>query len=160
MFSIRDCGWRFRGCREGRLGSRIAFVEHALVCTLPSHTYFSLFPFISGQQIAIGFFRGYSYLTLQFFLFLSSRYLKEQNSFFIYIKVYIVKMTLRLAYFLSQVRYCQSLSEEEKKELLMFSTQRKKEALGRGTVKLLPRNLQKSICEHVCSSSCMHYLLL
>lgn len=51
--------------------------------------------------------------------------------------------------FCFQVRYCQSLSEEEKKELLMFSGQRKKEALGRGTLKLLPRNLLGSICEHV-----------
>lgn len=69
-------------------------------------------------------------------------------------------MALCLTYFVCQVRYCQSLSEEEKKELLMFSVQRKKEALGRGTVKLLPRNLQRSICEHVRSSSCMHYLPL
>ncbi|MEQ2211489.1 hypothetical protein XENOCAPTIV_003570, partial [Xenoophorus captivus] len=44
------------------------------------------------------------------------------------------------------VRYCQSLSEEEKKELQMFSLQRKKEALGRGAVKLTPRNLQNGIC--------------
>lgn len=56
------------------------------------------------------------------------------------------------------MRYCQSLSEEEKKELLMFSVQRKKEALGRGTVKLLPRNLLNSICEHV-SLPCMYYFL-
>lgn len=59
-----------------------------------------------------------------------------------------------------QVRYCQSLSEEEKKELLMFSVQRKKEALGRGTVKLLPRNLLNSICEHVRSLSFIYYLQL
>ncbi|XP_039988454.1 prickle-like protein 1a [Xiphias gladius] len=48
----------------------------------------------------------------------------------------------------NEVRYCQSLSEEEKKELHMFSVQRKKEALGRGAIKLLPRNLLNSICEH------------
>ncbi|XP_013876278.1 prickle-like protein 1a [Austrofundulus limnaeus] len=52
----------------------------------------------------------------------------------------------------NEVRYCQSLSEEEKKELQMFSVQRKKEALGRGIVKLLPRNLLNSICEH-CGES-------
>lgn len=40
----------------------------------------------------------------------------------------------------------------------MFSVQRKKEALGRGTVKLLPRNLLNSICEHV-SLPCMYYFL-
>ncbi|KAM4618659.1 prickle-like protein 1a isoform 2-T4 [Polymixia lowei] len=49
----------------------------------------------------------------------------------------------------NEVRYCQSLSEEEKKELHMFSVQRKKEALGRGTLKLLPRNLLHSVCEHI-----------
>ncbi|KAM8891205.1 prickle-like protein 1a isoform 1-T3 [Spinachia spinachia] len=48
----------------------------------------------------------------------------------------------------NEVRYCQSLSEEEKKELLMFSVQRKKEALGRGTLKLLPRNLTNNVCGH------------
>ncbi|MGH0133167.1 UNVERIFIED_CONTAM: hypothetical protein FKN15_013632 [Acipenser sinensis] len=47
----------------------------------------------------------------------------------------------------NEVRYCQSLSEEEKKELQMFSTQRKKEALGRGTIKLLPRALMHTVCE-------------
>ncbi|XP_018621358.2 prickle-like protein 1 [Scleropages formosus] len=48
----------------------------------------------------------------------------------------------------NEIRYCQSLSEEEKKELQMFSSQRKKEALGRGTLKLLPRALMHTICEH------------
>ncbi|XP_062317380.1 prickle-like protein 1a [Osmerus eperlanus] len=47
----------------------------------------------------------------------------------------------------NEVRYCQSLSEEEKKELHMFSVQRKKEALGRGTLKLLPRSLLH-VCQH------------
>ncbi|XP_043943388.1 prickle-like protein 1 [Protopterus annectens] len=47
----------------------------------------------------------------------------------------------------NEVRYCQSLSEEEKKELQMFSTQRKKEALGRGSIKLLSRSLSHVICE-------------
>lgn len=48
----------------------------------------------------------------------------------------------------NEVRYCQSLSEEEKKELHMFSVQRKKEALGRGTLKILPRTVVHAICEH------------
>uniref|UniRef100_A0A8C2CQA1 Prickle-like protein 1 n=1 Tax=Cyprinus carpio TaxID=7962 RepID=A0A8C2CQA1_CYPCA len=47
----------------------------------------------------------------------------------------------------NEIRYCQSLSDEERRELHMFSIQRKKEALGRGTPKLLPRALQH-ICEH------------
>ncbi|CAL8318541.1 unnamed protein product [Lota lota] len=50
----------------------------------------------------------------------------------------------------NEVRYCQSLSEEERRELLMFSAQRKREALGRGTPKVLPRALQHSRCEN-CS---------
>ncbi|KAL4641455.1 prickle-like protein 1-like [Arapaima gigas] len=48
----------------------------------------------------------------------------------------------------NEVRYCQSLSEEEKKELQTFSCQRKKEALGRGTLKLLPRAFMHTVCEH------------
>ncbi|KAI4898427.1 hypothetical protein NFI96_031812 [Prochilodus magdalenae] len=48
----------------------------------------------------------------------------------------------------NEIRYCQSLNEEERRELHMFSMQRKKEALGRGTPKLLPRALQHTICEH------------
>ncbi|XP_069084937.1 prickle-like protein 1 isoform X2 [Pleurodeles waltl] len=47
----------------------------------------------------------------------------------------------------NEVRYCQSLSEEEKKELQMFSTQRKKEALGRGSIRLLSRAAMHAICE-------------
>ncbi|XP_070127357.1 prickle-like protein 1 isoform X2 [Equus przewalskii] len=46
-----------------------------------------------------------------------------------------------------KVRYCQSLSEEEKKELQVFSAQRKKEALGRGTIKLLSRAVMHAVCE-------------
>jgi prickle len=48
-----------------------------------------------------------------------------------------------------KVRYCQSLSEEEKKELQVFSAQRKKEALGRGTIKLLSRAVMHAVCEQV-----------
>nr|XP_033814562.1 prickle-like protein 1 isoform X2 [Geotrypetes seraphini] len=47
----------------------------------------------------------------------------------------------------NEVRYCQSLTEEEKKELQMFSAQRKKEALGRGTIKLLSRAVMHAVCE-------------
>lgn len=38
---------------------------------------------------------------------------------------------------LPQVRYCHSLTDEERKELRLFSAQRKREALGRGSVKQL-----------------------
>lgn len=37
----------------------------------------------------------------------------------------------------NEVRYCHSLSEEERKELRLFSAQRKRESLGRGSVKQL-----------------------
>ncbi|XP_008843081.1 prickle-like protein 1 [Nannospalax galili] len=47
----------------------------------------------------------------------------------------------------NEVRYCQALSEEEKKELQVFSAQRKKEALGRGTIKLLSRAVMHAVCE-------------
>lgn len=36
-----------------------------------------------------------------------------------------------------QVRYCHSLTDEERKELRLFSTQRKRDALGRGNVRQL-----------------------
>ncbi|XP_041833941.1 prickle-like protein 1b isoform X2 [Melanotaenia boesemani] len=52
----------------------------------------------------------------------------------------------------NEVRYCHSLTEEEKRELHMFSTQRKREALGRGTPKILPRALQHTRCESCCGS--------
>ncbi|XP_030004816.1 prickle-like protein 1b isoform X2 [Sphaeramia orbicularis] len=48
----------------------------------------------------------------------------------------------------NEVRYCHSLTEEEKRELHMFSAQRKREALGRGTPKILPRALQHTRCEN------------
>ncbi|XP_077399920.1 prickle-like protein 1b [Vanacampus margaritifer] len=48
----------------------------------------------------------------------------------------------------NELRYCQSLTEEEKRELHMFSAQRKREALGRGTPKILPRALQHTRCEN------------
>lgn len=48
----------------------------------------------------------------------------------------------------NEVRYCHSLTEEEKRELHMFSSQRKTEALGRGTPKILPRALQHTRCEN------------
>ena len=47
-------------------------------------------------------------------------------------------------------RYCNSLTEDEKKELRLFSAQRKRDALGRGTVKQLPVTLQTpATCESV-----------
>ncbi|XP_054480560.1 prickle-like protein 1b [Anoplopoma fimbria] len=48
----------------------------------------------------------------------------------------------------NEVRYCHTLTEEEKREIHMFSAQRKREALGRGTPKILPRALHHTRCEH------------
>lgn len=56
---------------------------------------------------------------------------------------------LKTLFFFPKVRYCHSLSEEETKELHMFSAQRKRESLGRGTPKILPRALQHTRCENV-----------
>lgn len=38
----------------------------------------------------------------------------------------------------NEVRYCHALSDEERKELRLFSAQRKREALGRGSVRQIP----------------------
>lgn len=59
----------------------------------------------------------------------------------------------------SEVRYCNGLGDEEKKELRLFSSQRKREALGRGTVKQLPVTLQGQItCDSVSNTSFFLYV--
>ncbi|XP_019881577.2 protein prickle isoform X2 [Aethina tumida] len=52
----------------------------------------------------------------------------------------------------NEVRYCHALSDEERKELRLFSAQRKREALGRGAVRQLPGNMQCETCEETMSS--------
>ncbi|CAH1265834.1 PRICKLE2 [Branchiostoma lanceolatum] len=47
----------------------------------------------------------------------------------------------------TEARYCSNLSEEEKRELRTFSSQRKREALGRGQVKQLPQESDGLMCE-------------
>lgn len=50
-------------------------------------------------------------------------------------------------------RYCHNLNEDEKKELRDFASQRKRDSLGRGTVKQMPVTLQNPIkCLGVSSS--------
>uniref|UniRef100_UPI00398F5E88 prickle-like protein 1 n=1 Tax=Pristiophorus japonicus TaxID=55135 RepID=UPI00398F5E88 len=44
-------------------------------------------------------------------------------------------------------KYCQSLGEEEKRELRVFSGQRKREALGRGIVQVFPLTATGALCE-------------
>merc|ERR1719415_140209 len=53
----------------------------------------------------------------------------------------------------NEVRYCNSLSEDEKKELRLFSAQRKRDALGRGTVKQMPVTLQTPATCECCGDS-------
>lgn len=48
-----------------------------------------------------------------------------------------------------QAQYCTALEEEEKKELRAFSQQRKRENLGRGTVRIFPVTITGAICEEV-----------
>ncbi|XP_063267364.1 prickle-like protein 2 isoform X1 [Prinia subflava] len=47
----------------------------------------------------------------------------------------------------NEVRYCNSLDEEEKRELKLFSNQRKRENLGRGNVRPFPVTMTGAICE-------------
>lgn len=56
------------------------------------------------------------------------------------------EIVIESQYCFLQVRYCHSLTDEERKELRLFSAQRKREALGRGAVKQLTANQQ---CEGV-----------
>ncbi|KAM8711840.1 hypothetical protein ACLKA7_012362 [Drosophila subpalustris] len=51
----------------------------------------------------------------------------------------------------NEVRYCHSLSDEERKELRIFSAQRKREALGRGAVRLLSDERPCKGCEEQLS---------
>ncbi|XP_055387029.1 protein prickle [Condylostylus longicornis] len=52
----------------------------------------------------------------------------------------------------NEVRYCHSLTEEERKELRLFSTQRKRDALGRGTARQLLNIKQCNGCEDIISA--------
>ncbi|KAM6981148.1 LOW QUALITY PROTEIN: prickle-like protein 2b [Aplochiton taeniatus] len=47
----------------------------------------------------------------------------------------------------NEVRYCNTLDEEEKRELKLFSNQRKRENLGRGNVRPFPVTMTGAICE-------------
>ncbi|XP_072672639.1 prickle planar cell polarity protein 3 isoform X4 [Canis lupus baileyi] len=52
----------------------------------------------------------------------------------------------------SEAQYCTALEEEEKKELRSFSQQRKRENLGRGTVRIFPVTITGAICEEIIFS--------
>ncbi|XP_059078676.1 protein prickle-like isoform X3 [Tigriopus californicus] len=52
----------------------------------------------------------------------------------------------------NETRFCNNLSEDEKKELRLFANQRKREALGRGSVKQMPVTLQNPMKCDNCPS--------
>ncbi|XP_029362317.1 prickle-like protein 2 isoform X2 [Echeneis naucrates] len=54
----------------------------------------------------------------------------------------------------SEPQYCNSLDEEEKKELRLFSQQRKRENLGRGIVRLFPVTMMGAICQQCGRQIC------
>uniref|UniRef100_A0A8C1IMV7 Prickle homolog 3 n=2 Tax=Cyprinus carpio TaxID=7962 RepID=A0A8C1IMV7_CYPCA len=54
----------------------------------------------------------------------------------------------------SEPQYCNSLGEEEKKELRLFSQQRKRENLGRGIVRLFPVTMTGAICQQCGRQIC------
>ena len=65
---------------------------------------------------------------------------KEKNCFslkFFAFSSHSLSLFVSLFLLSFQVRYCHSLTDEERKELRLFSTQRKRDALGRGNVRQL-----------------------
>ncbi|TRY99488.1 hypothetical protein DNTS_023010, partial [Danionella cerebrum] len=54
----------------------------------------------------------------------------------------------------SEPQYCNSLDEGEKKELRLFSQQRKRENLGRGIVRLFPVTMTGAICQQCGGQIC------
>ena len=57
----------------------------------------------------------------------------------------------------NESRYCNSLNDDEVKELKLFSQQRKRESLGRGIAKQIPlTNIGQIICKTVSISFISH----
>ncbi|XP_074499599.1 uncharacterized protein prickle3 isoform X1 [Sebastes fasciatus] len=54
----------------------------------------------------------------------------------------------------SESQYCNTLDDEEKKELRVFSQQRKRENLGRGAVRLFPVTMTGAICQQCGRQIC------
>ncbi len=57
----------------------------------------------------------------------------------------------------SDLKHCHDMTEEEKKELKLFQAQRRRDALGRGTVRVIPESVEgvTGICQQV--SWIFHY---
>ena len=52
----------------------------------------------------------------------------------------------------SDFKHCHDMSEEERNELKLFQAQRRRDALGRGTVRLIPETVEgvTGLCQQVC----------
>ena len=88
------------------------------------------------------FYINYLLMTMK-----SGMYIFYAHRKFMWDKTFDLKFISWLFQPLSKNRYCNNLSEDEKKELRLFSAQRKRDALGRGTVKQVPVTIP-------CPSSC------
>ena len=49
----------------------------------------------------------------------------------------------------NDARYCSGLGDDERTELRLFNARRKRSALGRGSVRLLPDSLADALCHQV-----------
>lgn len=86
---------------------------------------------------------------------------RKKMFFFVFVKIFCILLHSQsfIAFFFFllsfQVRYCHSLTDEERKELRLFSTQRKRDALGRGNVRQL---MSARPCDGVSILSiCLHF---
>jgi len=53
----------------------------------------------------------------------------------------------------NEARYCSGLGDDERSELRLFNARRKRSALGRGSVRLLPDSLANARCRQVPTPS-------
>ena len=57
----------------------------------------------------------------------------------------------------NEARYCNSLGDDERTELRLFNARRKRTALGRGSVRLLPDSLVNALCHQVPKGRLLGY---
>ena len=117
------------------------FENHPCASEAPLNIYPSIFITASSMTSCIS--SAFSPLPLSLF------YLSMSNLFHSSLPHHFISL-LSSYFHIFCVSYCNSLSEDEKKELRLFSAQRKRDALGRGTVKQMPVTLAKpASCECV-----------
>lgn len=73
---------------------------------------------------------------------------KKENNLFALLLLYCDLLCIMINNVV-QVRYCNALDEEEKRELKLFSNQRKKDNLGRGNVRPFPLTITGALCDKV-----------